>query len=255
MADEKLWFKFWASTYLTDPRIDRLTDAAAVLLQRMRCVCCLEGSCPVDTSEIARRTMRSESQVRASLDSVLQFFVQKADRLFDVGQERDNAVTERARKGANAANAKRKGVAPSDAGSDAPSDAQAKIANWLDTTDHILGRFPSSVAPSVARAVARSDAQKLEVRSKEIKNLDSQTLTPSSSSAVGERGECEGGAVETVQNVPHGTLLERSTPTATPKPSHEERDWGDLLVIPDGHGRYKPRSTTNTNTGQERREA
>jgi hypothetical protein len=247
MMTEKLWFKQWASSYLTDPRIDRLSDAAAVLLQRMRCVCCLEGSCPVETSEIARRTMRSESQVVASLPSVLQFFVQRDDRLFDVGQERDNVVTERSRKGANAANAKRKASAPSDAA----SDAHAKVDSWLEG----LGRFPVSVAVSDARSVAGSDAKKLEVRSKERKGLDalparSQVLEVRSSEV-----QTSPTPVQNVENVPRGTLDENPTP----KPSNEVDDlkWGDRLTIPDGHGRYKPRSTsnTNTNTERERREA
>jgi hypothetical protein len=256
MMTEKLWFKQWASSYLTDPRIDRLTDAAAVLLQRMRCVCCLEGSCPVQTSEIARRTMRSESQVIESLPSVLQFFVYREDRLFDVGQERDNAVTERSRKGANAANAKRKASAPSDAAGDAASDAaseaHAKVDSWLDG----LGRFPVSVATSDARAVAHADAKKLEVRSKEVKNLEglspfSQILEVRSSEASAQTGP-----VQNVENVPCGTFEGQ-----TQKPSLEVDDskWGEHLAIPDGHGRYKPRSDTNTNTnintGRERREA
>jgi hypothetical protein len=248
MTTEKLWFKQWASTYLTDPRVDRLTDAAAVLLQRMRCVCCLEGSCPTRTSEIARRTMRSESQVIESLPSVLQFFVYREDRLFDVGQERDNAVTERSRKGANAANAKRKASATSDASSDAASEAHAKVDSWLNG----LGRFPVSVATSDARAVAAADAKKLEVRSKEVKNLEAPPALSQISDVRGSEVGAETQPVQNVENVPHGTLE-----TQTPKPSLEVDDskWGDRLVIPDGHGRYKPRSTTNINTGSERREA
>jgi hypothetical protein len=256
MMTEKLWFKQWASSYLTDPRIDRLTDAAAVLLQRMRCVCCLEGSCPVQTSEIARKTMRSESQVVTSLPSVLQFFVFREDRLFDVGQERDNAVTERSRKGANAANAKRKASAASDAAGDASSDAaseaHAKVDSWLEG----LGRFPVSVAASDAQAVAASDAKKLEVRSKEVKNSEDPRFRSAGLSQIlevrGSEVKAETATVQNVENVPRGTCEPQ-----TPKSSLEVDDskWGDRLAIPDGHGRYKPRSTTNINTGSERREA
>lgn len=252
MMTEKLWFKQWASSYLTDPRVDRLTDAAAVLLQRMRCVCCLEGSCPTRTSEIARRTMRSESQVIESLPSVLQFFVYREDRLFDVGQERDNAVTERSRKGANAANAKRKASATSDAAGDAPSDAaseaRAKVDSWLEG----LGRFPVSVATSDARAVAAADAKKLEVRSIERKVLEAPPALSQISDVRGSAVRAETQPVQNVENVPRGTLEPNN-----PKPSIEVdvSKWGDRLAIPDGHGRYKPRSTTNINTGSERREA
>lgn len=246
MMTEKLWFKQWASSYLTDPRIDRLTDAAAVLLQRMRCVCCLEGSCPVETSEIARKTMRSEAQVVASLPSVLQFFVYREDRLFDVGQERDNAVTERSRKGANAANAKRKASATSDAA----SEAHAKVDSWLEG----LGRFPVSVATSDARAVAAADAKKLEVRSIERKVLEAPPALSQILDVRGSEVRAETQPVQNVENVPPGTHE-----TQTPKPSLEVADskWGDRLAIPDGHGRYKPRSTSNTNpnTGTERRKA
>jgi hypothetical protein len=258
MMTEKLWFKQWASSYLTDPRVDRLTDAAAVLLQRMRCVCCLEGSCPTRTSEIARRTMRSESQVIESLPSVLQFFVYREDRLFDVGQERDNAVTERSRKGANAANAKRKASATSDAAgdaagdalSDAASEAHAKVESWLEG----LGRFPVSVATSDARAVAAADAKKLEVRSIERKVLEAPPALSQISDVRGSEVRAETQPVQNVENVPRGTLEPKN-----PKPSFEVDDskWRDRLAIPDGHGRYKPRSTSNTNpnTGSERREA
>jgi hypothetical protein len=273
MMTEKLWFKQWASSYLTDPRIDRLTDAAAVLLQRMRCVCCLEGSCPVETSEIARKTMRSESQVIVSLPSVLQFFVQREDRLFDVGQERDNAVTERGRKGAQAANAKRRASGTSDAAGDAQgdgaSDAHAHVDSWLTG----LEKFRSSDAASDGAGDATSDAQKLEVRSKEVKNSEDPRFRSAGLSQIFRSEEVknlEGQTasamamvgsislqtvlkpVQNVGNVPHGTLENRP-----PKPSLEveSSQWGDRLVIPDGHGRYKPRSTTTTNTGSERREA
>lgn len=190
--------------------------------------------------------MRSEAQVVASLPSVLQFFVYREDRLFDVGQERDNAVTERSRKGANAANAKRKASATSDAA----SEAHAKVDSWLEG----LGRFPVSVATSDARAVAAADAKKLEVRSIERKVLEAPPALSQILDVRGSEVRAETQPVQNVENVPPGTHE-----TQTPKPSLEVADskWGDRLAIPDGHGRYKPRSTSNTNpnTGTERRKA
>ena len=53
------WFKFFPSDYLLDPDVDAIPSEAEGLLIRMWCLCHLEGSCPADPEELARKTRRT----------------------------------------------------------------------------------------------------------------------------------------------------------------------------------------------------
>ena|ERR1700757_3993426 len=70
------WFKLYASDYLVDARIDAMSREAEALLIRMWCICHIEGSCPNDPGELARKT-------RCDLQYVLQC-KQHCDPLFDL---------------------------------------------------------------------------------------------------------------------------------------------------------------------------
>jgi hypothetical protein len=172
----------WASTFLTDGAIDALPDAGIVLLIKMRCICSLEGSCPSEYEEVARKTRTLEAKVLIFLPALLKFFDIRGTRLFDPQQERDAALTERGKRGADVVNARRRGAATSDATSDARSGPQPIRA----TSDATSG--------------GTSDAQKLEVRSKKTEG-SVHVVEPVEISAV--IGPVE--AVEIVEKVPAGT--------------------------------------------------
>lgn len=70
------WFKLYASDYLVDAGIDSMPREAEALLIRMWCICHIEGSCPNDPGELARKT-------RCALQYVLQC-KQHCDPLFDL---------------------------------------------------------------------------------------------------------------------------------------------------------------------------
>jgi uncharacterized protein YdaU (DUF1376 family) len=97
---ENPWFKLWARDLLTDPKVDSTPEAAMFLVVKMWCVCCLEGSCPADLEEIARKT-------RVSLQKVLQchphckpFFDERDGRLYSRRMERDRAKSHLAQQNA-----------------------------------------------------------------------------------------------------------------------------------------------------------
>jgi uncharacterized protein YdaU (DUF1376 family) len=70
------WFKLYASDYLVDAGIDSMPREAEALLVRMWCICHIEGSCPNDPGELARKT-------RCDLQYVLQC-KPHCDPLFDL---------------------------------------------------------------------------------------------------------------------------------------------------------------------------
>jgi len=70
------WFKLYASDYLVDAGIDSMPREAEALLIRMWCICHIEGSCPNDPGELARK-------IRCDLHYVLQY-KPHCDPLFDL---------------------------------------------------------------------------------------------------------------------------------------------------------------------------
>lgn len=94
------WFKFWANDFLGDADVDSTPDDAMVLIIKMWCICCLEGSCPANVEEIARKTRVPLHRVSHCVEHFKTFFEGRGDRLFSTRMERDRARSDMARKGA-----------------------------------------------------------------------------------------------------------------------------------------------------------
>jgi hypothetical protein len=135
MADD-FWFKFYAREFLTDRKIDRLSDGAVALLVRVWCVCCTDGDAPRDGEELARRTMRRYDPAFVNnLAEILSFFEVRGDRLVSPRMERERWLSERGRKGAKAANARPHGfVKQSAATSGAQMEAPLQAPQGSGTT-------------------------------------------------------------------------------------------------------------------------
>ena len=63
---DRPWFKVYAADALLDSKLDALPPEAEGLVFRMWCICHIEGRCPADPKELARKTRRS-------LEYVLQY--------------------------------------------------------------------------------------------------------------------------------------------------------------------------------------
>ena len=95
------WFKLYATDYLLDPDVDAIPRESEALLIRMWCICHIEGSCPADPEELARKT-------RCGLQYVLQYKSQ-CERLFELREGRfysrrmedEKRRSEQSRKNAN----------------------------------------------------------------------------------------------------------------------------------------------------------
>lgn len=72
------WFSFIATDYLNDPDVDRLPLDAQAILTRMWCVCCIEGSIPNDTEEIARKCKVRAEMVRTHMPALVRFFYESS---------------------------------------------------------------------------------------------------------------------------------------------------------------------------------
>jgi hypothetical protein len=245
-----LWFKMWASTFLTDGEIDSLPDAAVVLLVKMRCICCIEGACPKSPFEVARKTRTAESTVLAMMPLLvkLKFFQRRGDLLFDVEQERDAALSERGKRGALAANSRRRAT------SGGTSDAQPSLAMTDATSDATSGGSSDATVPpatSDATSGGTSDAKKLEVRSKKQEHSVDVVGSVEGYTVVGPVE-----AVENSENVPTGTLsiddLKKKSESAFHQPSRNElerrrQDQKQRLQ----QWQKQRQTTTNTNPNDE----
>lgn len=130
------WFKFYAADYLVDPGVDSVPREAEALLIRIWCICHIEGSCPADAEELARKT-------RCSLQYVLQckrhceplFELQDA-RLYSRRMEAEKQRSKQASENANKrytpktyANGNANGTASGSANSTAQSQSQNQTIN------------------------------------------------------------------------------------------------------------------------------
>jgi uncharacterized protein YdaU (DUF1376 family) len=91
------WFKLFAADYLLDSDVDSMPREAEGLLLRMWAICHIEGSCPNDPEELARKT-------RCSLNYVLKykpycdpFYEVKNERLYSHRMEQEKRRSEQAR--------------------------------------------------------------------------------------------------------------------------------------------------------------
>lgn len=127
------WFKFYAADYLVDPDVDSIPREAEALLIRMWCICHIEGSCPADTEELARKT-------RCSLQYVLQckrhcepLFELQDGRLYSHRMEAEKQRSKQASENANkrykskaSANGSANGTANGSANGTAQSQSQSQ---------------------------------------------------------------------------------------------------------------------------------
>jgi hypothetical protein len=192
-----LWFKFWASNFLTDGDVDALPDAAAVLLVKMRCLCCIEGACPVSPSEIARKTRTLDDTVWAMLPLLkTKFFERRGDLFFDLQQERDAALSARGKRGALAANSRRgtrsggTSDATSDATSGGTSDAQKLEvrSKKTDGSPQVVGSVEGNTVVEPVETVEKSESVPTGTLSIEsLKKKSESAFTPASSSELERR--------------------------------------------------------------------
>jgi uncharacterized protein YdaU (DUF1376 family) len=95
------WFKFFPSDYLLDPDVDAIPSEAEGLLIRMWCLCHLEGSCPADPEELARKTRRTLQCVLQCKRHCEPFFELHEGRLYSRRMEEERRRSDQARQNAN----------------------------------------------------------------------------------------------------------------------------------------------------------
>ena len=97
MASEP-WFKFYAADYLLDARVDSLSLEAQAILLRLWCLCHIEGSCPAESNEIARKSRLTSEQIGRHLSNLLGFFEERDGRLYSHRMEAEKLKSETARR-------------------------------------------------------------------------------------------------------------------------------------------------------------
>lgn len=97
MASEP-WFKFYAADYLLDARVDSLSLEAQAILLRLWCLCHIEGFCPAEPSEIARKSRLTTEQISRHLSSLVSFFEERDGRLYSHRMEAEKLKSETARR-------------------------------------------------------------------------------------------------------------------------------------------------------------
>jgi uncharacterized protein YdaU (DUF1376 family) len=95
------WFKFFAGDYLLDSGVDSMPREAEGLLIRMWCICHIEGSCPADPGELARKTRCSLQYVLLSKPLCESLFELRGDRLYSRRMEEEKRRSQQARENAS----------------------------------------------------------------------------------------------------------------------------------------------------------
>jgi uncharacterized protein YdaU (DUF1376 family) len=100
MAKEP-WFKFFAADYLLDPAVDALPLEAQAVLLRMWCLCHIEGFCPADAEQIARKVRLPLEQITRHWQSLTPFFEVRGGKLYSFRMEEEKRKSEIARRAGN----------------------------------------------------------------------------------------------------------------------------------------------------------
>lgn len=131
MSQRQPWFKFWASDFLTDPDIDRLSLDAQAIVIRLWCLCTLHGGFPDDQEEVARLTRCKLQYIQQCWQQCTQHFRLEGKRWISPRMEREKVKSDTARRKAETRWNKSTSVngdagsnASSNAGSNADSNAQ-----------------------------------------------------------------------------------------------------------------------------------
>jgi len=94
------WFKLYATDYLLDSRVDSLPLEAQAVLVRMWCLCNIDGCCPSEIEEIARKARLSVQVVAGYVEQLLPFFDVRNGRLYSLRMEEEKRKSEAAQQGA-----------------------------------------------------------------------------------------------------------------------------------------------------------
>jgi uncharacterized protein YdaU (DUF1376 family) len=100
MSDQP-WFKFFASDYILDPKVDSLCLEAQAILIRMWSSCHIEGSCPLKSEETTRKIRLTCRVVEAHQAELLSFFETRDGRLYILRMEAEREKSEAAGHNAN----------------------------------------------------------------------------------------------------------------------------------------------------------
>ena len=133
MAKEP-WFKLYAADYLLDSNVDSLPLEARSVLLSMWCLCHIDGYCPGEPEEIARKTRLCSSSVAKYQDQLSRFFEMRDDRLYSRRMEAEKLKSETGRMNAN----KRwRPNASSNANGNAECNAQSQSQSQSQSQDQI----------------------------------------------------------------------------------------------------------------------
>jgi uncharacterized protein YdaU (DUF1376 family) len=99
---EQPWFKFYATDYLLDPDVDSIPLEAQAVLLRMWCLCNIDGFCPVEPEEIARKARLSFQVVAKHSEQLTPFFELRDGRLYSRRMQEEKRKSESARLGGEA---------------------------------------------------------------------------------------------------------------------------------------------------------
>lgn len=138
MASEP-WFKFYAADFLVDAAVDSLPLEAQAILLRMWCLCHIDGSCPAEPKEIARKTRLSVESVVEHLEELSRFFDLRDGRLYSRRMEVEKAKSETARR-----NGQKRGEQIRSANRSADGSADCSAQSQSQSQDQNLTPSPSS---------------------------------------------------------------------------------------------------------------
>ena len=181
------WFKLYGSDYLLDPDVDSMPREAEALLIRMWCICHIEGSCPADAEELARKT-------RCSLQYVLQckrhcepLFELQDERFYSHRMEAEKQRSKQASENANkryksktSTNGNANGSADGSANGTAQSQSQSQTINPSSELQTSSDKVSIPTQKKIAQGQPSQEASRLAalLKSEILRNKPDFRITP-----------------------------------------------------------------------------
>jgi hypothetical protein len=169
---DRPWFKLFAADVLTDAKLDSLPPEFLGLVFKMWCVCHIEGHCPSDPQELARKTrlplayvLQCKSQCESLFDLHNGFYtssrMEKEKRRSEVNRSNANDRWKEKTSGIRNANGNAKikdfALRRSDSDSDNDLDLELVVREIAKTYPRVADALNLSIADQniIAEAVAR----------------------------------------------------------------------------------------------------
>ena len=188
---ERPWFKAYAADILTDEKLDALPPECLGLVLKIWCVCHIEGKCPSEAKELARKTRLSiayvlqyKSQCESLFESLDGFYVsarmEREKKRSEINRDNANERYKQKTSTIRTANSNVNGTANRSQTSDSDYNSGVDV-DLIDGQVHEIAslyprindafHLPTDIAYAIAEAVARDGRDMVWMGTKSVSDV------------------------------------------------------------------------------------